>query len=776
VVKRFGIGVSLLILPAAMAVGSVGVLAAPVLAAAVVVKGFDWGLRYSINQSTRELLYLPIPRAVKAKAKPWIDIFGSRLAEGVAALVLLGMTATAFSSIRAIGVVAVGFTVLWVLVVVGVKREYLRLLVGLLDRRDVHSEDELLSAMDASTVEVLRTALRVDDEARVIYALDLLRLAKGVDLGVEVRPLLSHESETVRAAAVRMLADIGDGSVVEEVSRMAETDETEVQLEAVYYVCRYGPALPEEQMREFWYHADPKVRAAAIACVVRHGNHLEIGMAYEGIRQVIDDKGADNADVRLAVAKAFASMGAPALTELLEELVADPDPTVATQAIESAAHLRPPALVPAIEERLQDASTAPAARAGLAAYGSDIVPRLREALLGDDATPTLQRCIPRVLYMVGTDEAAAVLVETLGAYPADLAQDTQALRYHTIKALNRLRRDRTDAVVPERPVADAIESEARLQAVLLGHCDIVDGLGKSASLLYTVLRERKEQSLERLFRLLALRHPPRDIYNAYAPLRAPRRQTPQSAVRAALRPNALELLDNLLPTDTKRVVMPLIEDGELDARLRPLRERWGLARHSVADALAILLHADDTWLSAAAYRVVALARDDEQLDAVAALANKLPERTPDMNLLEKVEFLTRAELFADINTEQLGKAAAATTEAAFDAGETVFSEFEYADSVYVVVQGEVRLAGETIPEHVAGEGEVFGMLALFTDEARLLTAVATQPTQTLRLDRDVFLDLLDDHVEISRGMLSNLTRKIQALSTELQRQRALPPT
>jgi len=781
IVKRFGIGVSLLILPVAMAVGSVGVLVAPVLAAAVVAKGFDWGLRYSINQSTRELLYLPIPRATKAKAKPWIDIFGSRLAEGAAALVLLAMTATALASIRGIGVVAVVLTALWVIVVVGVKREYLRLLVGLLERRDVHSEDELLSALDASTVDVLRHAVTADDEARVIYALDLLRLAKGVDLSVEVRPLLSHGSEVVRAAAVRLLADIGDGSVVDEVGKMAESDETEVQLEAVYYVCRYGPALPEEQMREFWYHADPKVRAAAIACVVRHGNHIEIGMAYEGIRQVIDDKSKDNADIRFAVAKAFASMGAPALTDLLAELVADPNPNVATQAIESAAHLRASALVPAIEERLQDASTAVAARSGLAAYGGDIVPRLREALLGEDVDPRVRRRIPRVLYMVGTDEAAGVLVEALGEYPAGLAQDTQASRYHVIKALNRLRRDRMDAVIPAAPVAAAIESESRLQVALLDHCGAIDGLSEPAYLLSTVLRERQQQSLERLFRLLALQHPPRDIYNAYAPLHAPRVPVPQSTARVALRPNALELLDNLLPADTKRLVMPLIEDGEQEARLRPLRERWGLTRHDLTQSLSILLREDDLWLSAAAYRAVALSRDAASIPAVspaglAALAHALSERTPDMNLLEKVEFLTRAELFAGINTEQLGQAAAATTEADFDAGEVVFSEYEYADSVYVVVQGEIRLSGETIPEHVAGEGEVFGMLALFADEARLLTATATQPTQTLRFDRDVFLDLLADHVEISRGMLSNLTRKIQTLSSELQKQRALPAT
>jgi len=767
IVRRFGIGASLLILPVAMAVGSVGVLAAPVLAAAVVVKGFDWGLRYSINQSTRELLYLPIERAVKAKAKPWIDIFGSRLAEGLAAVVLLALTATAFSSLRVISGVAIGFTVLWAVAVVAIKREYLRLLAGLLDRRNVRAEDELVSALDASTVSVLLAALRTADEARVSYALDLLRLAKGVDMGAAVRPLLSHSSQAVRAAAVRTLADIGDGGAVEEVGRLVESDETEVQLEAVYYVCRYGPDTPEEHMREFWYHADAKVRAAAIACVARHGNHIEIGMAYAGIRQIIDDKSADNAGIRHAVAKAFSSMDAPALTDLLDELVHDADTWVATQAIESAAHLTPPSLIPALEARLGDAETAPAARRALAAYGADVVPHLRDALLDDNRDDVLRKRIPRVLYMTRTDEAACVLVEALGACSVDLCHERQALRYHVIKALNRLRRDRPDLTVMAGDVWAAVEAEARLHVHWLDYAAAVASFGESAPLLKAVLYERKEQSLERLFRLLALLYPPREIYNAYAPIRGGRLAGPST--HAALRPNALELLDNLLDADAKRVVMPLVEDGPLDARVIPLREAWDIRAVGPGEALAALLQADDVWLSGAAYQALTNLhkRPEPMPDGTPALSDPPTGRRPDLNLLEKVEFLKRAELFADIDTEQLGQVAAAATEVEFTADDVLFAEHEYADSVYVVVSGEVRLSGERIPEDHAREGDVFGMLALFTDEARLLTAVATQPTQALQLEREVFLDLLADHGEITRGMLKNLTEKIQRLSAEL---------
>lgn len=761
IVKRFGIGTSLLILPVAMAAGSLGILAAPVLAAAVVAKGFDWGLRYSINQSTRELLYLPIRRDVKAKAKPWIDIFGSRLAEGIAALVLLGMTAAAFSSLRVVSVVAVAFTVLWAAAVLAIKKEYLRLLVELLDRRNVRSEDELLSSLDASTVRVLLEALDTDDEDRVVYALDLLRLAKGVEMGPALRPLLSHTSETVQAAAVRALADIGDAGVVEEVGALVESHEPEVQLEAVYYVCRFGPQAPEAQMREFWYHADAKVRAAAIACVARHGNHVEIQMAYEGIRQIVDDKAADNADVRLAVAKAFSSMDSPVLTDLLAELVADPDTAVARQAIESAGLLTPRGVLPALEARLTDSDTASAARRALAAFGAEVVPRLREALLDDNCDDLLRRRVPRVLHMIGTDEAVDVLVEALGDSSPAARYEAQARRYHVIKALNRLRRDRADLAIPRSAVHDAGEREVKWHVRLLDMRAATETLGEPAALLNAVLGERQEQSLQRLFRLLALVYPPREIYNAYAPICETRGAT--TPTTAALRANALELLDSLLGADMKRMVLPLIDDGAPEARLKPLRDLWGLHAPASADVLDELLDVDDPMLAGAAFYALTHLRGDGGKPPQGAQA----ARRMDVNLLEKVAFLKRAELFADIDTEQLAKVAAAAGEVEFAAGDVMFRQHEYADSVYVVVSGEVSLSGEQISVDAAREGDVFGMLALFTDEARLLTATVVQPTQALRIEREAFLDLLDDHAEISRGMLRNLTRKIQRLSAEL---------
>lgn len=87
VLRRLGIGVALLILPAALVGGSVGFFIVPSLALAAALSTSDNALNYSVNQSAREVLYVPLTRDEKYKAKAFIDMFVQRAAK-VAAVVL----------------------------------------------------------------------------------------------------------------------------------------------------------------------------------------------------------------------------------------------------------------------------------------------------------------------------------------------------------------------------------------------------------------------------------------------------------------------------------------------------------------------------------------------------------------------------------------------------------------------------------------------------------------------------------------------------------------
>ena len=57
----------------ALLFGSVVIAVVPGLISAVMAKLTEGSLRFSINKASLELLYLPLPWAIKAKTKPFID-------------------------------------------------------------------------------------------------------------------------------------------------------------------------------------------------------------------------------------------------------------------------------------------------------------------------------------------------------------------------------------------------------------------------------------------------------------------------------------------------------------------------------------------------------------------------------------------------------------------------------------------------------------------------------------------------------------------------------
>ncbi len=90
--RRFGLTFALLVLPAAAALGSSAFLVAPTLITASALNTADNAFAYSINQSAKEVLYVPTKPEEKYAAKAFIDMFLQRFAKAIAVIVSLGFS------------------------------------------------------------------------------------------------------------------------------------------------------------------------------------------------------------------------------------------------------------------------------------------------------------------------------------------------------------------------------------------------------------------------------------------------------------------------------------------------------------------------------------------------------------------------------------------------------------------------------------------------------------------------------------------------------------
>jgi AAA family ATP:ADP antiporter len=114
IIRRFGLTAALLVLPAAMATASGIYFVVPMLTTAGLLTISDNAFSYSINQTAREMLFVPTSDDVKYKARAFINMLIQRIGKGAAILMALGFAAMSDLPIRYLSLLALFVVVIWV--------------------------------------------------------------------------------------------------------------------------------------------------------------------------------------------------------------------------------------------------------------------------------------------------------------------------------------------------------------------------------------------------------------------------------------------------------------------------------------------------------------------------------------------------------------------------------------------------------------------------------------------------------------------------------------
>ena len=142
-----------------------------------------------------------------------------------------------------------------------------------------------------------------------------------------------------------------------------------------------------------------------------------------------------------------------------------------------------------------------------------------------------------------------------------------------------------------------------------------------------------------------------------------------------------------------------------------------------------------------------------------------------LTIIEKVIFLQDIEAFAEIPTEQLSHIASITKEIEREPDTTLIRQDEPAEALYFIVDGKVRLDRNGRKLMEVGEKEVIGTWSLFDDELpNIATAVTVGPTRLLKINREDFLEIVADYVEITEGIFKSLARRILGISQQILEQ------
>jgi AAA family ATP:ADP antiporter len=573
VLRSLGVSSALLFLPLSMGLGAGGMLVLTGLPAGVLAKLGDGGLRHSIHKAATEILFLPVPFQVKQRTKLLLDTTVDNVATGLGALLVLICTGALGLGYAQLSWISLGLVALWVGLVLRSRKAYVDAFRQALEWRELDPGEFTVSLAEAEVLRNLILALDSPSERRVGYALEMLATVKARRLGAPVERLLRHPAAELRLRALRVFhsQDEIPRPVVE---GLLADEELQVRMAALWCLGLHeGENQRQARLAAALDSPDPRLRSAALGCIAEYGSGAEKELvSAERIEALMRGSREERVQaVHLAGAR-------PALRPQLHQLMEDPDPEVVQQAILTAGHLAEPAYLPWLVEKLADRRQRRTAQRAIAACGKEVLPKLGAWLMDGGAELSRRRQIARAIGEITCQESVELLLARLEDAPP-------ALHYPLVKSLSKLRAH------DEQLRFDPLRIGRLLEAALATHYELLQ-LGRlcrseGGSLLEKALQEKQEQNLKRIFRLLGLRYPARDMYHAYLGL--VHRQPGKRA-------SALEFLENLLDRPLRQRLVPLLEAETPELAIAHGARLFGWGLDSRQEALTRLLEGPDTWL------------------------------------------------------------------------------------------------------------------------------------------------------------------------------------
>ncbi|CAN5862678.1 hypothetical protein BH24ACI5_BH24ACI5_05210 [soil metagenome] len=777
--KYLGIGFALLILPTNLALTAVFIFLNQSLLAPSVASVSDRSIRYTVDKTTREVLFMPLPSALRQDVKPFVDVTVDRMSRGLGSLFILLLIQPWGFALQwyQLSFASLPLAAVWYVMAFRAKREYIASFRRSLERREIKTDEVRMNVADLSTVETLVQELSQPEPVRVIYAIDMLASLDKANL---VTPLLLyHESPPVRERALRAMgearAEVSAGWMPQIRRALGDMD-AGVRAAALRALSSIAHEDAPSLARPMLADPDPRIRATASVALAASPAAADVDAAEATLADIVLRMTEPSRRARLEVAMALGEVRDPRFQRLLVPLLHDDAAEVADQAMESVRRtgLADFIFVPALVSLLRNRHLKGRARAVLVSYGEPVVETLDYFMADESEDLWVRRHIPSTLAMIPSQKSADALAARLGDHDG-------FLRYKVISALVRLRQGNDRLVVLPTVVEEHIVREARRYFEFLS---MRQNLAKAGTLggdalLIEAIEQKMLRGSSRIYQLLALIYPPADIAAAEWTLAHGDPRT---------RASASEYLDNILTGMIRKMVMPIVDDLPAEERVRRANVLLRTRPRDVEETLLNLINDDDPVVSAAAIDMVrqqrlwALGDDIEHVLAhrdvrdwyvFEAASWALAERrmAPDrrralwleaLPAVVLVAQLRQLPLFGSVSVDELFRIATASRQVRHETGATLMVERAVPEMLHVLLDGEVLVTGEGRTPETLHAPAAIGFLEALQSLPMRRTVRTNGVVVTLAITAEELRTQLAYNPELVRGLFAAMAGRARA--------------
>jgi len=772
--RYLGIGVALLLLPLGLSGTATTILIAAALWAPAVASVLDRSIRYTVDKTTREVLFLPLPSHLRQEVKPFVDVTVDRLSRGLGSLLMLVLIqpwglALEWYQLSLVSLLLAGA---WFVLAVRAKREYLESFRKSIQERNVEPAELRVDVADLSTIETLMEELASPDERRVLYAIGIL---ESLDKRNLVTPLLLfHESPAVR---VRVLEALGAGRPelaerwLPSIEKALGDESPEVRAAAVTALATIRGQRVTELLRPYLQDRDARIATTAAVVMARSGTDEDTRSAEAVLGGFVADTSASGAPARREVARALRQIPDRRFLPLLIPLLQDSRTEVADEAMSAVRALGSceALLMPTLISLLRHRRLKSSAREVLIGYGDDVLDALEHFLRDPEEDLWVRRHIPATLARIPTQKSMEILLATL--------EDRDGfLQYKTVAAIEKLRRD-APALGPKKEPIEALllgESLRYLSYLSLRYNLFVRGGVPTKALLDRALQEKLARTLDRCYRLLGLLYSQEDVATA-------RRAIERGDART--RASALEYLDNTLSGPIRKRVMLMIDDVPPEEKVRRANVIVKTRVRDVEETLLSLINDEDQVVAAAAIALVeerelwVLTPDIEYLFEHRSVADRCVFEAASWTLarhrlsdsrrrslwleplpvMELAAVLQRIPLFSSVSVDELFRIAALGRQVRYEAGHVLYREGALAVEAQFLLDGAASASSSRDgASREIGPPAPLGLESVLEGSALPDTVRALRNSVCLALSADELRSLVSDDSELLRGLLRML--------------------
>ncbi len=142
--------------------------------------------------------------------------------------------------------------------------------------------------------------------------------------------------------------------------------------------------------------------------------------------------------------------------------------------------------------------------------------------------------------------------------------------------------------------------------------------------------------------------------------------------------------------------------------------------------------------------------------------------------MEMVDLLKKVPLFSELNESELESIAALASSIEIPKKNIVVQEFEPGDSMYVILEGEVKVStysvdGREVVLALLGKGSFFGEMSLLDEEPRSANVTTMVDSKFANIRRCELVSLLLEQPAISLKLLTEIASRLRKTSRVLER-------